>query len=85
MGVGGDWYDVLELPGHRVALVIGDVQGHTMQAAAVMGQLRNALRAYAAEGHEPAAVMSRTNRLMVDLGIRFHQIARKVAAVSIRE
>jgi hypothetical protein len=67
MGVGGDWYDVLELPGHRVALVIGDVQGHTMQAAAVMGQLRNALRAYAAEGHEPAAVMSRTNRLMVDL------------------
>ena len=38
-----------------------------MQAAAVMGQLRNALRAYAAEGHEPAAVMSRTNRLMVEL------------------
>ena len=67
MGVGGDWYDVLELPGDRVALVIGDVQGHTMRAAAVMGQLRNALRAYAAEGHEPAAVMSRTNRLMADL------------------
>ena len=38
-----------------------------MRAAAVMGQLRNALRAYAAEGHEPAAVMSRTNRLMADL------------------
>jgi PAS domain-containing protein len=67
MGVGGDWYDVLELPGDRVALVIGDVQGHTMQAAAVMGQLRNALRAYAAEGHEPGAVMSRTNRLMAEL------------------
>jgi PAS domain S-box-containing protein len=67
MGVGGDWYDVLELPGDRVSLVIGDVQGHTMQAAAVMGQLRNALRAYAAEGHEPAAVMSRTNRLMAEL------------------
>ncbi len=67
MGVGGDWYDVLELPGDRVALVIGDVQGHTMQAAAVMGQLRNALRAYAAEGHEPVAVMSRTNRLMAEL------------------
>ena len=67
MGVGGDWYDVLELPGDRVALVIGDVQGHTMRAAAVMGQLRNALRAYAAEGHEPAAVMSRTNRLMGEL------------------
>jgi PAS domain-containing protein/anti-sigma regulatory factor (Ser/Thr protein kinase) len=67
MGVGGDWYDVLELPGNRVALVIGDVQGHTMQAAAVMGQLRNALRAYAAEGHDAAAVMSRTNRLMTEL------------------
>ncbi len=67
MGVGGDWYDVLELPGQRVLLVIGDVQGHTMRAAAVMGQLRNALRAYAAEGHDPAAVMSRTNRLMSEL------------------
>ncbi len=67
MGVGGDWYDVLELPGQRVLLVIGDVQGHTMRAAAVMGQLRNALRAYAAEGHDPAAVMSRTNRLMAEL------------------
>lgn len=67
MGVGGDWYDVLELPGPRIGLVIGDVQGHNMRAAAVMGQLRNALRAYAAEGHEPAAVLSRTNRLMSDL------------------
>lgn len=67
MGVGGDWYDALELPGERVALVIGDVQGHSMQAAAVMGQLRNALRAYAAEGHQTAAVMSRTNRLMAEL------------------
>jgi PAS domain S-box-containing protein len=67
MGVGGDWYDLLELPAGRVGLVIGDVQGHNMQAAAVMGQLRNALRAYAAEGHEPAAVLSRTNRMMRDL------------------
>lgn len=67
MGVGGDWYDLLELPGQRIGLVIGDVQGHNMKAAAVMGQLRNALRAYAAEGHEPAAVLSRTNRLMSDL------------------
>ena len=67
MGVGGDWYDLLELPGNRIGLVIGDVQGHNMKAAAVMGQLRNALRAYAAEGHEPAAVLSRTNRLMSDL------------------
>ncbi len=65
--VGGDWYELLELPGERVGLVIGDVQGHNVHAAAVMGQLRNALRAYAAEGHEPAVVMSRTNRLMAEL------------------
>ena len=67
MGVGGDWYDLLELPGRRIGMVIGDVQGHNMRAAAVMGQLRSALRAYAAEGHEPAAVLSRTNRMMSDL------------------
>lgn len=67
MGVGGDWYDVLLLPGNRIGLVIGDVQGHNMKAAAVMGQLRNALRAYATEGHEPAAVLSRTNSLMSEL------------------
>ena len=67
MGVGGDWYDLLELPGDRVGLVIGDVQGHNMRAAAVMGQLRNALRAYAAEGHGPSDVLSRTSRLMTDL------------------
>ncbi|MGH8893703.1 MAG: ATP-binding SpoIIE family protein phosphatase, partial [Actinomycetes bacterium] len=67
MGVGGDWYDVLELPGDSVGLVIGDVQGHNMSAAAVMGQLRNALRAYATEGHDPGAVLKRTNRLMSDL------------------
>jgi serine phosphatase RsbU (regulator of sigma subunit)/anti-sigma regulatory factor (Ser/Thr protein kinase) len=67
MGVGGDWYDLLELPDDRVGLVIGDVQGHNMRAAAVMGQLRNALRAYAAEGHDPSDVLSRTNRLMADL------------------
>jgi PAS domain S-box-containing protein len=67
MGVGGDWFDLLELPGQRIGLVIGDVQGHNMRAAAVMGQLRSALRAYAAEGHEPAAVLSRTNRMMSEL------------------
>ncbi|MFJ6214839.1 SpoIIE family protein phosphatase [Streptomyces sp. NPDC092296] len=64
MEVGGDWYDVLPLPDGRVGLVIGDVQGHSTRAAAVMGQLRIALRAYAAEGHDPATLMSRTNRLL---------------------
>lgn len=48
--VGGDWYDMIPLPTGRIALVIGDVQGHDVRAAGLMGQLRIALRAYAAEG-----------------------------------
>lgn len=51
--IGGDWYDVIPLPGGRVGTVIGDVQGHDTHAAAVMGQLRIVLRAYAAEGTVP--------------------------------
>jgi serine phosphatase RsbU (regulator of sigma subunit)/anti-sigma regulatory factor (Ser/Thr protein kinase) len=62
--VGGDWYELIPLSNDRVGVVIGDVQGHNVHAASMMGQLRNALRAYAAEGHDPAAVMSRSNRLM---------------------
>ncbi|MFE2047627.1 SpoIIE family protein phosphatase [Streptomyces sp. NPDC059459] len=59
--VGGDWYDMISLPGGRFALVIGDVQGHDVRAAGLMGQLRIALRAYAAEGHRPDAVLSRAS------------------------
>ncbi|MFF1543119.1 SpoIIE family protein phosphatase [Streptomyces sp. NPDC058291] len=68
--VGGDWYDMIPLPGGasrtkpgggRFALVIGDVQGHDVRAAGLMGQLRIALRAYAAEGHRPDAVLSRAS------------------------
>jgi serine phosphatase RsbU (regulator of sigma subunit)/anti-sigma regulatory factor (Ser/Thr protein kinase) len=59
--VGGDWYDVIALPGGDVGLVMGDVVGHDLRAAAVMGQVRNALRAYALEGLSPAAVMERLN------------------------
>ncbi|WP_330172523.1 SpoIIE family protein phosphatase [Streptomyces sp. NBC_01498] len=59
--VGGDWYDIVPLPGGRVGAVIGDVQGHDTDAAAVMGQLRIVLRAYAAEGHTPATVMARAS------------------------
>ncbi|MET9351286.1 ATP-binding SpoIIE family protein phosphatase [Streptomyces termitum] len=68
--VGGDWYDMIRLPGRsggapgRVALVIGDVQGHDVRAAALMGQLRIALRAYASEGHRPDAVLSRASRFL---------------------
>ncbi|MGW3911668.1 SpoIIE family protein phosphatase [Streptomyces sp. NPDC005070] len=62
--VGGDWYDVIPLPAGRYALVIGDVQGHDVRAAGLMGQLRIALRAYAAEGHRPDAVLSRAARFL---------------------
>ncbi|MFF0200754.1 SpoIIE family protein phosphatase [Streptomyces sp. NPDC005017] len=65
--VGGDWYDVIPLPDNHVALVIGDVQGHSAAAATLMGQMRTALRAYAAEGHPPDVVVSHANRLLVDL------------------
>jgi len=66
MDVGGDWYDVVEA-GDGLALVIGDVQGHGVQAAATMGQLRSAVRAFALGDHSPDEVMSGTNRLLIDL------------------
>ncbi|MFJ1649697.1 SpoIIE family protein phosphatase [Streptomyces sp. NPDC088258] len=91
--VGGDWYDMIPLPGgtaracgpeagsgpsaaagaagaagtSRFALVIGDVQGHDVRAAGLMGQLRIALRAYASEGHRPDAVLSRASRFLAGL------------------
>ena len=51
--VGGDWYDVIDLPGGQVGLGIGDVAGHGLRAASLMGQLRAGLRAYALDGHSP--------------------------------
>jgi len=66
--LGGDWYDVFQLAGGRVAVVVGDVVGHGLAPAAVMAQLRTAVRAYAADGHEPAEVVSRVNHLMWHLG-----------------
>ncbi|MEV5177771.1 ATP-binding SpoIIE family protein phosphatase, partial [Streptomyces flaveolus] len=66
--VGGDWYDVIKLPGERGVLVVGDVEGHAMESTAVMGQVRTAVAAYAIEGHRPAAVIDRTGRLLAELG-----------------
>ncbi|WP_372350435.1 SpoIIE family protein phosphatase [Streptomyces sp. KL116D] len=66
--VGGDWYDMIPLPSGRIALVIGDVQGHDVRAAGLMGQLRIALRAYASEGHRPDAVLSRASRFLHGIG-----------------
>ncbi|MER5341157.1 SpoIIE family protein phosphatase [Streptomyces mirabilis] len=65
--VGGDWYDVIALSEDRVALVIGDVQGHSAGAATIMGQMRTAIRAYAVEGHPPDVVVSHANRLLVGM------------------
>jgi len=62
--VGGDFYDVIPLPSGRVGLVVGDVMGRGVRAAAVMGQLRAAVRAYSLEGHPPAALLARLDRLV---------------------
>ncbi|WP_329388782.1 SpoIIE family protein phosphatase [Streptomyces sp. NBC_01351] len=67
MDVGGDWYDVIETDGGWLALIIGDVQGHGVAAAATMGQLRSAVRAFALSGSTLQEVMSGTNRLLIDL------------------
>src|SRR4051794_25754257 len=62
--VGGDWYDVIPLADGRVGIAMGDVVGRGIPAASLMGQIRNGLRAYAIEGHPPAAVMERLDRLV---------------------
>jgi serine phosphatase RsbU (regulator of sigma subunit)/anti-sigma regulatory factor (Ser/Thr protein kinase) len=62
--VGGDWYDVILLPDGHVGIAIGDVAGHGLRAAATMGQLRMALRAYAVEEDSPARVVTRLQELV---------------------
>ncbi|HSA51763.1 MAG TPA: SpoIIE family protein phosphatase [Yinghuangia sp.] len=69
MQVGGDWHDVIALPDGRAGLVIGDVQGHGVDSAAIMGMLRTAVLAYAVEGHGPGEVVRRTNALTAGLGV----------------
>jgi PAS domain S-box-containing protein len=59
--VGGDWFDAFALAGGRLGLVIGDVAGRGVAAAARMGQLRSVARAYAIEGHSPVEVVTRLN------------------------
>lgn len=65
--VGGDWYDLVELSGRRVGLALGDVMGRGIRAAAVMGQVRMAFRAYAMEHEQPAHVLDRVARLISSL------------------
>jgi sigma-B regulation protein RsbU (phosphoserine phosphatase) len=61
-GVGGDWYDVLLLPGGQIGVVMGDVVGRGLTAAVIMGRLRSALRAYSLETVDPADVLERLDR-----------------------
>lgn len=67
MDIGGDFYDLVPVNG-RAAAVIGDVQGHNVTAAGLMGQIRTAVRAYTTVGQTPEEVMRSTNRLLIDLG-----------------
>ncbi|CAM5292939.1 SpoIIE family protein phosphatase [Streptomyces avidinii] len=66
--VGGDWFDAIPLPGGRTGLVIGDVMGHGIHAAAVMGQLRTAVRTLARHDVPPAQLLRSLDAVVADLG-----------------
>ncbi|MFE3325316.1 SpoIIE family protein phosphatase [Streptomyces sp. NPDC059176] len=71
MEIGGDFYDLVGTEGRHPGpvAVIGDVQGHNVAAAGLMGQVRTAVRAFTAVGQSPGEVMARTNRLLIDLDV----------------
>ncbi|MFD5567482.1 PP2C family protein-serine/threonine phosphatase [Streptomyces cadmiisoli] len=68
LNVGGDWYDAFVLSDGRIGLSVGDVQGHNIEAAAFMGQIRVGLRALASVTGEPGDLLARTNDLILSLG-----------------
>ena len=70
--LGGDWYDAFQLPDGRLGMAIGDVVGRGFHAAAVMGQLRSGLRAYALDGMPPREVLERLSRLAAPARARAH-------------
>lgn len=67
LNVGGDWYDAFTIPDGRIGLSIGDVQGHNIEAAAFMGQVRVGLRALASVDSDPGELLARTNELLLSL------------------
>jgi signal transduction histidine kinase/DNA-binding response OmpR family regulator/serine phosphatase RsbU (regulator of sigma subunit) len=77
--VGGDWYDAINLPRGRTALIVGDVMGRGVRAAAVMGQLRAAIGAYARLDLPPDQVLAHLDRVVADLDT--DQIATSLYAV----
>ncbi|AEH09538.1 MULTISPECIES: PP2C family protein-serine/threonine phosphatase [Protofrankia] len=68
LDIGGDWYDAFMMPGGTVGIVIGDVQGHDVEAAAFVGQVRIGLRAVTSVTTDPGEVLARINDLLVSLG-----------------
>ena len=75
---GGDWYDVLQTADHVVGVVIGDVVGHDVEAAAAMGQIRSVVRSYAHELDDPGSVLMRVDQLVT--GMRIPRMASLVYA-----
>ncbi|GAA2787769.1 SpoIIE family protein phosphatase [Kitasatospora paracochleata] len=67
MDIGGDFYDLIRIDDATVVAVIGDVEGHNVAAAAMMGQVRTAIRAHTSAGAPPDQVLARTSRLLDDL------------------
>ncbi|MGW0750957.1 PP2C family protein-serine/threonine phosphatase [Streptomyces sp. NPDC002587] len=67
LSIGGDWYDGFRLPGGALGFSIGDVEGHDVEAAAFMGQVRIAVRAVAAAAADPGEVLSRANDLLLSV------------------
>ena len=80
--VGGDWYDVLQVSPDVVVVVVGDVVGHDVEAAAAMGQLRSVVRSYAFESDEPGTVLERVDQLVA--GLRIPRSASLVLAMLVR-
>ncbi|WP_228023141.1 PP2C family protein-serine/threonine phosphatase [Streptomyces acidicola] len=88
LDIGGDWYDGFLMPDGSVGFAIGDVQGHDVEAAALMGQVRTCLRAVATATTDPAEVLGRTNDLLVAMNsglfvtcsfLRFDPVTRELA------
>jgi len=69
--IGGDWYDVIDLCGARALFVVGDVSGSGLPAATVMASLRYAIRAYAIQGDDPAAILTKLAAL-IDIVVDEH-------------
>jgi hypothetical protein len=68
LDIGGDWYDAFVMPDGAIALEIGDVQGHDVDAAAFMGRVSSSMRAIAAQEPDPGTVLTRTNDLLITMG-----------------